>query len=94
MYEVKKIFLRFFVSLIAILICSQITFQDSRLEVLVHKTILVLWAIIISEFIWYISYKPFWGKTEYINDKRIQGNILIFRAIFVASIILGFTLGI
>lgn len=61
-------------------------------KVLIYKLSMCGIALGISEAVWATFFKPYYGRTEEIDVER-QRNILIFRAILYAAIILAFTLG-
>lgn len=87
MTEIKKFIIRFgglgIISLILLTLLAGL---------LSDKVRMVLLAVVLSEFVWLVLFKPVYGKTEEMTDGKMLA-VLLFRGIYTAAIILGLTLG-
>ena len=94
MSEFKKYFYRFGLVLLIVLpllyIICIIDEKDFRL--VIYKICLVFIAVGIAELIWVVFFKSVYGPTEKMPNV-IRQNIMLFRGLLYAAIVLGFTLG-
>lgn len=91
MREVKKYLLRFAIIMMIVLPFLMIA-GEQAIKIAMYKISMVTVGIGISELIWAIGFKTVYGKTEELDVEK-QRNVLVFRAILYAAIILGLTLG-
>jgi len=90
--EYRKYLLRF--GLVMIIAMPILLFMagPNELRVISYKVSLLAIAVALAEIIWMGFFKPYYGKTEEMSIVE-RKDILIFRGILYAAIILALTLG-
>jgi len=91
MKELNKYLLRFGTALLIALPFALMAGSES-LRLLLYKITMCIIGIALSELIWALWFKPVYGKTEEMTISE-RKDILVFRGILYASIILALTLG-
>jgi hypothetical protein len=82
-------FLHVLIFAVPILVFTQ---GGQALRVIAYKVALVSIAVAVAEFIWALSFKPAFGKTEIMRDEE-RHSVLVFRGILYAAIIASICLG-
>lgn len=92
MTEITKYLIRFSVILVIAFPLVAFTQGVNTLRILGYKISLVAIAVGLAEAIWIAFFKIVYGKTEEMTISE-RKDILIFRGILYAAVILAFTLG-
>jgi hypothetical protein len=90
--EYRKYALRFGTALAVAFLTAVAAMGVNELKVVAYKTTLVALAVALAELVWVSFFKPFYGKTEELPFEQ-RKDILVFRGILYAAIILALTLG-
>ena len=92
MSEFKKYLYRFGLVLLIVLPLLYFIQGENAFRVVAYKICLVLIAVGIAELVWSVYFRPVYGKTEDLPNV-VRQNIMLFRGLLYAAIVLGFTLG-